>query len=101
MQRSPCSCMRLPTAVVPSSIGLPLFWRTSGAAGHKQCCSAYDTARYDGVECSPLAEQQNKRLRQLENHLSYMRQARALWYLRYFVCLMNEREEDKAAGRCM
>jgi len=70
-------------------------------AGHKQCCSAYDTARYDGVECSPLAEQQNKRLRQLENHLSYMRQARALWYLRYFVCLMNEREEDKAAGRCM
>ena len=68
--------------------------------GHTACCSAYNTALYPHVECAPMAEQQNKRLRMLENHLSYMRQARALWYLRYFLYLMNEREGDRAAGIC-
>ena len=67
-------------------------------AGHKHCCSAYDTRHYPQVRCTPLPEQQNAKLRQLENHISYMRQARALWYLRYFLYLLNEAEGEKAEG---
>lgn len=67
--------------------------------GHKHCCSAYNTGLYPGVKCSPLAEQQNSRVRRLENHVSYMRQSRGLWYLRHYLYLLNELEDDRAAGR--
>ncbi|KAL4427978.1 hypothetical protein ABPG75_002067 [Micractinium tetrahymenae] len=68
--------------------------------GHKDCTASFNTGMYDWIKCSPLSEQQNKRLRSLENHVSYMRQLRALYYLRYFLYLSNELADDAAAGRC-
>jgi len=68
--------------------------------GHKHCPDAFNTGEYKHIKCSPLAEQHNKRLRHLENHVSYMRQVRALWHLRTFLYLSNELIDDVSADRC-
>ena len=43
---------------------------------------------------SPLAEQKNLRLDKLRSQAAYMKQSTFLWYVRYFLTLMNQQAEE-------
>ena len=49
---------------------------------------------YQSVECAPMSEQINSRLRKQESSMSYMRQTTFLRHLRIFLYLLNERNEE-------
>lgn len=55
---------------------------------------------YKAYKNSPLAEQKNRWLRNLESQVSYMKQTTFMWYLRYFLYRLNKLEQQAADGAC-
>ena len=49
---------------------------------------------YVGITNSPLAEQKNSFLDSLRSQAAYMKQTTFLWYVRYFLYLLNQNEEE-------
>jgi hypothetical protein len=47
---------------------------------------------YVGITNSPLAEQKNSFLDTLRSQAAYMKQTTFLWYVRYFLFLLNQNE---------
>lgn len=68
--------------------------------GHTNCSTNYNTGLYPMVSNSPLAEQKNSVLRQLEGQLAYMDQLTSLQYMRIVLFLMNMEQEKRLAGEC-
>ena len=58
---------------------------------HKKCCPDFDSAKYECITNSSMAEQKNSVLRQLEKSLTFMNQHTFLWFLRHWVHRMHAR----------
>lgn len=53
---------------------------------------------YAAIENSPLAEQKNAAIRNLQNQVAYMNQTTFMWYMRYFLYRMNRMQQRRDAG---
>lgn len=67
---------------------------------HVRCAADFNSATYDGITNSSLAEQKNSILRMLEHNCGYMSQITFLIYIRYFLHRMNQIQRQRNAGTC-
>lgn len=66
-----------------------------GMTARLSCCAAL----YPDITNSPLAEQKNAVLRQLEGQLAYMNQITALLYTRLILHCMNRQQDLRNQGK--
>ena len=67
---------------------------------HKHCGPDFDSSLYAAITNSPLAEQKNSVLRQLENVASYMSQTTFMYFMRHWLHRMQRIEMRKEEGQC-